>query len=185
MRVISGTYKGRLLKSVRDPRIRPAASRVKESIFNILQNRVDLHGARVLDLFAGSGSLGIEALSRGAAMAVFVDEWDKAVRAIEENAKLLQCLDRCIVIKSDVYKFLRRAEGQYDLVFVDPPYRQEEALELPERIFGKGLVVPEGMLIMEHAARMEVQTDSHFTLALERTFGTTVVSFFTPMLTNA
>src|SRR3990170_248375 len=99
MRVISGTYKGRVLRTVRDQRVRPATDRVKESIFNILQNRIDLHGAHVLDLFAGSGSLGFEALSRGAAEVVFVDEWQGATRIIEENIKLLQCDDRCDVVK--------------------------------------------------------------------------------------
>ena len=184
MRVISGTHKGRVLKSVRDPRIRPATDRVKESIFNILQNRLDLRGARVLDLFAGSGSLGFEALSRGAAKVIFVDDWEKAVEAIKENATFLQCTNRCETIKQDVYQFLSRADGQFDLVFLDPPYKQEESLQLPARIFDKGLVAPAGMLVMERAARMKISPDLHFALALERTFGTTVVSFFKPILTN-
>jgi 16S rRNA (guanine966-N2)-methyltransferase len=185
MRIISGTYKGRVLRSVHDPRIRPATDRVKETIFNVLQNRVDLRGARVLDLFAGSGSLGFEALSRGAARVTFVDDWNKSVKAIEENARLLQCTDRCETIKQDVYKFLSRADGQFDLVFVDPPYKQEEALDLPDRIFEKGLVAPAGILIMEHTSHTKLHPDTHFKVALERTFGTTVVSFFTPTATNS
>ncbi|MEK6572106.1 MAG: 16S rRNA (guanine(966)-N(2))-methyltransferase RsmD [Bacteroidota bacterium] len=178
MRVISGTYKGRILRSVRDPRVRPATDRVKESIFNILQNRFDIRGARVLDLFAGSGSLGFEALSRGAAEVVFVDEWQGATMAIEENIKLLLCQDRCQVIKADVYKFLRHADRQYDLVFVDPPYRLENAVDLPRRIFDRSLAAPSGFVIMEHAARVGVEPSDGFELLLERTFGNTKVSFF-------
>jgi len=181
MRVISGTYKGRNLRPVRDPRVRPAADRVKESIFNILQNRVNLHGTRVLDLFAGSGSLGFEALSRGAAWVVFVDEWQGATKVIEENIKLLGCGDRCEVIKADVYKFLRHAEEQYDLVFVDPPYRLESAPDLPHRIFKQGLLSPPGLIIMEHAARTKIQPDGSFSLVSERAFGSTKVSFFSSL----
>ena len=181
MRVISGTYKGRTLKSVRDPRLRPAADRVRESIFNILQNRLSLRGARVLDLFAGSGSLGFEALSRGAARVVFVDDWQGATKVIEENSSLLQCEDRCEIIKADVYRFLRHAEGQYDLVFVDPPYRLQSAPDLPHKILEKGLLSPLGLIIMEHAARTKIPTNGTFSLVSERTFGSTTVSFFSAL----
>lgn len=178
MRVISGTYKGRVLRSIRDPRVRPATGRVKESIFNILQNRISLQGARVLDLFAGSGSLGFEAISRGASLVVFVDEWQGAIKTIEENAKLLRCEDRCEIIRADVYKYLKRSVGEFDLVFVDPPYRMETAAELPSRIFERKLVSQNGLLIMEHAARLKIDQNELFKLTLSRTFGSTVVSFF-------
>jgi 16S rRNA (guanine966-N2)-methyltransferase len=180
MRVISGTYKGRNLRSVRDPRVRPATDRVKESIFNILQNRISLRGARVLDLFAGSGSLGFEALSRGAAEVVFVDEWQIATRIIDQNIKLLQCGDRCEVVKADVLRFLRHADGRYDLIFVDPPYRLEGAPDLPQRIFERGLVSPSGFLIMEHSVRTRITPSESLQLILEREFGGTKVSFFSP-----
>jgi 16S rRNA (guanine966-N2)-methyltransferase len=177
MRIISGTYKGRTLKSVHDPRLRPAADRVRESIFNILQNRLSLRGARVLDLFAGSGSLGFEALSRGAARIIFVDDWQGATKVIEENSELLRCEDRCEIIRADVYRFLQHAEGQYDLVFVDPPYRLENALDLPHKILEQGLLSPPGLIIMEHATRTKIPTNGSFRLLSERTFGSTTVSF--------
>jgi 16S rRNA (guanine966-N2)-methyltransferase len=185
MRVISGTYKGRNLRSVRDPRVRPATDRVKESIFNILQNRISLRGARVLDLFAGSGSLGFEALSRGAAEVVFVDEWQAATRIIEQNIKLLQCGDRCEVVKADVLRFLRHADGRYDLIFVDPPYRLEGAPDLPQRIFERGLVSPSGFLIMEHSVRTRITPSESLQLILERGFGGSKVSFFAPSQPNS
>jgi 16S rRNA (guanine966-N2)-methyltransferase len=185
MRVISGTYKGRTLKSVRDPRLRPAAEHVRESIFNILQNRLSLRGAHVLDLFAGSGSLGFEALSRGAARVVFVDEWRGATKIIEENSRLLHCDDRCEIIKADVHRFLRHAEGQYDLVFVDPPYRLEGAPDIPHKIFEMGLLSPAGLIIMEHATRTRIQSDGSLSLVSERTFGSTKVSFFSFISTKS
>jgi len=181
MRVISGTYKGRNLRTVRDQRVRPATDRVKESIFNILQNRIDLHGAHVLDLFAGSGSLGFEALSRGAAEVVFVDEWQGATRIIEENIKLLQCDDRCDVVKADVFKFLRHADGRYELIFVDPPYRLERTPDLPHMILERGLLSRSGLLIMEHATRTRINPSEGLQLILERDFGGTRVSFFAPV----
>jgi 16S rRNA (guanine966-N2)-methyltransferase len=178
MRVISGTYKGRNLRSVRDPRVRPATDRVKESIFNVLQNRINVRGARVLDLFAGSGSLGFEALSRGAAEVAFVEEWHAATSVIEQNIKLLQCGDRCKVIKADVFKFLRHANGRYDLIFVDPPYRLESAPDLPRSIFDQGLLSPSGFLIMEHSVHTIIKPSECLQLVLEREFGETKVSFF-------
>jgi 16S rRNA (guanine966-N2)-methyltransferase len=185
MRIISGTYKGRTLKSVRDPRLRPAADRVRESIFNILQNRLRLRGARVLDLFAGSGSLGFEALSRGAAQAVFVDDWQEATKVIEENSRLLRCEDRCHIVKTDVHRFLSNAEGQYDLIFVDPPYRLESASDLPHKIVEKGLLSPPGLIIMEHASRTKITTNTNLSLLSERTFGNTTVSFFSAVNSNS
>jgi 16S rRNA (guanine966-N2)-methyltransferase len=181
MRVISGTYKGRNLRSIRDPRVRPATNRVRESIFNILQNRISLRGACVLDLFAGTGSLGFEALSRGATRVTFVDEWLGATKVIEENVKLLHCEEQCEVIKADVYKFLGHAEGQFDLIFIDPPYRLEGVANLPYRVFEQGLLSPSGLLIMEHTVRATIASDGSFSLILERTFGSTRVSFFAPL----
>jgi 16S rRNA (guanine(966)-N(2))-methyltransferase RsmD len=158
---------------------------VRESIFNILQNRLSLRGAQVLDLFAGSGSLGFEALSRGAARVVFVDDWQGATKVIEENSKLLHCEDRCEIIKADVYRFLRHAQGQYDLVFVDPPYRLESAPDLPHKILEEGLLSPAGLIIMEHATRTNIPTNGSFSLLSERTFGSTTVSFFSSINTNS
>jgi 16S rRNA (guanine(966)-N(2))-methyltransferase RsmD len=153
---------------------------VRESIFNILQNRINLHGARVLDLFAGSGSLGFEALSRGASEVIFVDEWLGATKVIEENIELLQCGDRCDVIKADVFRFLRHADGRYELIFVDPPYLLERTPELPRMVLERGLLSRSGILIMEHATRTSINPGEGLQLMLERDFGATRVSFFAP-----
>jgi 16S rRNA (guanine966-N2)-methyltransferase len=117
MRVITGTARGRRLKTPENYDIRPTTDNVKESVFNIIQ--FDIEGRRVLDLFAGTGQLGIECLSRGAADAVFIDENTAAVKIVKENLKT--CGFTAAVLQQDALSYLRHC-GKFDLVFVDPPY---------------------------------------------------------------
>ena len=117
MRVITGSARGRKLKTPENYDIRPTTDNVKEALFNILQ--FDIEGRRVLDLFAGTGQLGIEALSRGAAEAVFVDESRESVRIVKENLKA--CGLSAPVFQTNALDFLRSC-GTFDLIFVDPPY---------------------------------------------------------------
>ena len=117
MRVITGTARGRRLRTPENYDIRPTTDNVKESVFNIIQ--FDIDGRRVLDLFAGTGQLGIECLSRGAAEAVFIDENTAAVKIVKEN--LRTCGFTAAVLQQDALSYLRHC-GKFDLVFVDPPY---------------------------------------------------------------
>ena len=117
MRVITGTARGRKLKTPENYDIRPTTDNVKESVFNIIQ--FDIEGRRVLDLFAGTGQLGIECLSRGASSAVFVDQSREAVKIVKENLKA--CGLSGTVVQSDALSFLRTC-GKFDIIFVDPPY---------------------------------------------------------------
>ena len=117
MRVITGTARGRRLKTPENYDIRPTTDNVKESVFNIIQ--FDIEGRRVLDLCAGTGQLGIECLSRGAAEAVFIDENTAAVKIVKENLKT--CGFTAAVLQQDALSYLRHC-GKFDLVFVDPPY---------------------------------------------------------------
>ena len=117
MRVITGTARGHRLKTPENYDIRPTTDNVKESVFNIIQ--FDIEGRRVLDLFAGTGQLGIECLSRGAAEAVFIDENTAAVKIVKENLKT--CGFTAAVLQQDALGYLRHC-GRFDLVFVDPPY---------------------------------------------------------------
>jgi len=119
MRVISGAARGRTLKEPSGFSIRPTSDMVKESIFNIIQ--FDIEGRRVLDLFAGTGQLGIEALSRGAGSVVFVDIKTEAVRLIKENLKICGFSDMATVCARDALRFLENDE-KFDLIFIDPPY---------------------------------------------------------------
>ena len=117
MRVITGSARGRRLKTPEGMDIRPTADKVKESVFNILQ--FDIEGRRVLDLFAGTGQLGIECLSRGAREVVFIDQDRDAVKTVKENLKI--CGFSAPVLQQDALSYLRSA-GKFDLIFVDPPY---------------------------------------------------------------
>lgn len=119
MRVITGSARGRRLNQPKDRRVRPTTDMVKEAMFNIVQFQVP--EARVLDLFAGTGQLGIEALSRGAAEAVFVDSAQESLGLVRENLKLTGLGDRAQVLRTDALGYLKSGE-QFDLVFLDPPY---------------------------------------------------------------
>jgi len=119
MRVISGTARGRKLKEPEGHAIRPTTDMVKESVFNIIQ--FDIEGRRVLDLFAGTGQLGIEALSRGASSAVFVDESNDAIRLVRNNITAMGFEDKATVLRGDAVTFLKQGGG-FDVIFLDPPY---------------------------------------------------------------
>ena len=144
MRVITGTARGRKLKTPETYDIRPTTDNVKEALFNILQ--FDIEGRRVLDLFAGTGQLGIECLSRGAASATFVDRDREAVRIVRENLK--SCGMSAPVFQEDSLRFLESA-GTFDLIFVDPPYDSDLYEEVLERINSVDILSDGGIIICE------------------------------------
>ena len=123
MRVITGTAKGTKLKTPDGLDTRPTTDRVKEGMFSILQ--FEIEGRRVLDLFAGSGQLGIEALSRGAESAVFVDASPVAIRLIRENLQTAKLAEHASVVRSDYLNYLRSCREKFDLIFLDPPYAEK------------------------------------------------------------
>jgi 16S rRNA (guanine966-N2)-methyltransferase len=169
VRVVAGEFRGRRLAAPRGVRTRPTADRVREALFSMLD---DVSGARVLDLYAGSGALGIEALSRGAGSAVFVDRDPRAVAAIERNLESLGLEQE--VLRQDAVRFLARAEGTFDLVFCDPPYDSASRLAGP---LAQGLPA----LTSEHA-RIVTESDKRnplelpFPLITERTYGDTRIA---------
>jgi 16S rRNA (guanine(966)-N(2))-methyltransferase RsmD len=174
MRVISGTYGGRQLVAPRGSQTRPTSDRVREALFSVLG---DVRGTRVLDLFAGSGALAIEALSRGAGEATLVDWSSAAVNAIRRNLAALGV--EAQVVRQPVARFLRRAREnarEYDLVFIDPPYRRASTLgrEL------EATLVP----VLASAARVVTESDRRSPLELEldlldaRRYGDTLIRIY-------
>ena len=149
MRVITGTARGRRLKELQGMETRPTTDKVKESLFSIIQ--FDIEGRRVLDLFAGTGQLGIEALSRGAAEAVFVDRRPDAVRLVQENLALCGFTDRARVKSGDALAYLKSGE-KFDLIFLDPPYETELLETAIAHIARHDLLNVHGMMIAEHPA---------------------------------
>jgi len=179
MRVIAGAHKGRILKTAHDLSVRPATGKVRAAIFNVLQNRIDLTGARILDLYAGSGSLGIEALSRGAQSVVFVEKSQSTLRFLRQNLASVREERRTEVRSGDALEYLRTVREEFDIVFADPPYALEELPHLPAEIFRRGAVAEEGFLIIEHPAEIFFAADSRYEKVVEKKYGRTRVTFFT------
>jgi len=180
MRVTGGDAKGRRLRVPKGQATRPTAARVKEALFNILPR--DLSGVKILDLFAGTGNLSIEALSRGAAEAILVDSSTGAGNIIRENIRRLRLAARTKVWIAPVSRALRllshRGES-FDLIFLDPPYEQHLVEKSLKIIAHAGLLRQDGVLIAEHSLREQVEP--HYdTLVLsdQRRYGTTLLSFF-------
>jgi 16S rRNA (guanine966-N2)-methyltransferase len=178
MRVITGLYKGRTLKTVDSLSVRPATDRVKQTIFDMLSNRIEFEGAKVLDLFAGSGSLGIEALSRGASHTTFVETNPDALEYIEKNVETLGCIETTEILSMDAMQFLRRAQEHYDLVFADPPYAYEETANIPAVVFEDKILKKHGYLLIEHAAKLEFSSTPFYHAGPSKKFGRTIVTFF-------
>lgn len=152
MRVITGTARGRKLKEPDGNKIRPTTDKVKESIFNIVQ--FDIEGRKVLDLFAGTGQLGIEALSRGAASVSFVDESREAVKLVWENLKSTGTEKNASVFQGDSIAFLKKDE-QYDVVFMDPPYDTDLLDKALQNTFAFDILKENGIIVCE--SKMEKQ----------------------------
>lgn len=149
MRVITGTARGRRLKELQGMETRPTTDKVKESLFSIIQ--FDIEGRRVLDLFAGTGQLGIEALSRGAAEAVFVDRRPDAVRLVQENLALCGFTDRARVKSGDALAYLKSGE-KFDLIFLDPPYAADLLEQCLTAIASFDICREHGIIVAESAA---------------------------------
>ncbi len=185
MRIITGLYKGRNLTTVPDLTVRPATERVRQTLFNMLVNRIGLQGVDVLDLFAGSGSLGFEALSRGARHVVFVEQDPDALRHLEENASALGCTDAVDILSDDALRYVRSTSESFALVFADPPYAFEDTPSIPTEIFSRKIVQAGGYLLIEHAATVRFAASSLYTTGPEKKFGRTHVTFFQPQKAQA
>ena len=148
MRIIAGTFKGRRLEAPDWPGLRPTSDRLRETLFNILAPRVE--GARVLDGYAGTGAVGIEALSRGAAHVTFVERDRRAQHLIETNLRKCGVSDRYAIIRAG-FAGATELKGEFDLVFLDPPYEPDELSKALDAAVP--LVAPDTLLIVEHATR--------------------------------
>jgi 16S rRNA (guanine966-N2)-methyltransferase len=159
MRIIAGRFRGRRLVSFKADHIRPTTDRIKESIFNKLQS--ELEGARVLDLFSGTGNLTCEAVSRGAAHVDAVELSKKSIAIIRENLNLLGIEDEVRIICDDVIRFLTRYEGvPYDLIFADPPFTEKLADQLMEAVKGSAVFGDQTLLMLESSSH-EILKDKY------------------------
>lgn len=160
MRVITGKYRGRVLTGPKHQGLRPTAERVKEALFNIIGARIN--AAAFLDLFAGTGAIGIEALSRGANSVVFVDANQASVKLLQSNLHFVEPEDNFRVIRADAAKALQllaREQQRFDLIFLDPPFEAGLLEQSIQTIFTQDLLQPTGLLIAEHARKFTFTTD--------------------------
>lgn len=180
MRVVGGAAKGRRLRVPKGHALRPTAARVKEALFNILPH--DLSGLRVLDLFAGTGNLAVEALSRGAAETVMVDASRGAEKAIRENLDALGFSGKAKVWIGSVARatrLLSRRGEKFDLIFLDPPYEKGWVEKILRSIAQEELLRESGTIIAEHSVRENVEGSyGRLHLKDQRRYGTTLLSFF-------
>lgn len=156
MRVITGTARGRKLKELQGRETRPTTDKVKESLFNIIQ--FDIEGRKVLDLFGGTGQLGIECLSRGAASCTFVDLRKEAAALIRDNVALCGFTDRAKVIQGDYLSFLTSCREKFDLILLDPPYASGFLEKALEAAAGIDILSENGIMVCESAAETVLPT---------------------------
>ncbi len=177
MRVISGKARGISLKAPDGMQTRPTADRVKEALFSIIQ--FDVPGTRVLDLFGGTGQLGIEALSRGAKYAVFVDAREESCRVIRENIRKTGFAEQTSVVRSDYMQYLQRCREKFDIIFLDPPYAEvflENALNCISEI---DILQSGGIIIAERPVGKELSMDlSGYTRSKDYKYGNTLLTLF-------
>jgi 16S rRNA (guanine966-N2)-methyltransferase len=180
MRIISGRFKGRVLTSFQADHIRPTTDRVKESLFNKWMRNVD--GARVLDLFSGTGSLGLEALSRGAVQVDFVEANLKSIQILKKNIELLKLnANEYSIAKNDVLQFLKKYNGEpYDLILIDPPFTEKMAHDVMQALDLSSCFGPETLIAIE-SQKKERMDETYLNLYRYdmNDYGDKILSFFT------
>ena len=178
MRIIGGSARGRAIVAPHGEKTRPTQDYVRESLFNII--RWDMEEARVLDLFAGTGALSLEAISRGASSAVLIDMDRAACDCIRRNMESTKLGDRCRLIARDYKAALKVLESEgktFDVVFIDPPYKMENTGEMCAELYDRKLLSPEAMILVEHRRGMAPLLDLRFEAYDQRSYGDTQITF--------
>jgi 16S rRNA (guanine966-N2)-methyltransferase len=175
MRIITGQYKGRHFDIPRTFKARPTTDFAKENIFNVLNGYIDFDGSAALDLFAGTGSISLEMLSRGCAPVVSVEADRDHAAFITQCMKKIGTTDN-VLIRGDVFRFLKKCHEQFDFIFADPPYALENLATLPGLVLGNDLLKPDGIFVLEHGKNYDFSEEPRF---LEhRSYGSVNFSLF-------
>ena len=180
MRIIRGHYKGKKLNSPTSDHIRPTSDRMRESIFNILEHGDGpaLPESKILDLFAGSGALGIEALSRGAAFVTFVDNDRTSLDLVKQNLKIINSPQN-ISLKCINSLHFQDSTNQYDIIFIDPPYKKGLIIPALINIHVHDLLADNGIIIVESAAEEKIEFPDYFNITKTRKMGKSIVNILT------
>lgn len=175
MRVISGIYRHRRFDVPRTFKARPTTDFAKESLFNVLANRIDLEDASALDLFSGTGSISIELVSRGCSHVVSVENDPDHYRFICKVMETVRT-DRCLPVKGDVFKYIAGCNTKFDFIFADPPYQLENLADIPDLVFDAGILADDGIFVLEHGKTNNFSNHPHFTDM--KVYGSVHFSFF-------
>ena len=175
MRIITGKYKGRHFEVPRSFKARPTTDFAKENLFNVLRGYTDFEGATALDLFAGTGSITLELLSRGCERVVCVEKDPFHYRVIEEFLYRLKD-ENALPVRGDVFKFLNSTHEQFDIIFADPPYTLPNIPDLPDLVLERNLLREDGAFVPEHGKRGDFK--SHPRVVEHRAYGSVNFSFF-------
>ena len=175
MRIISGIYKGRRISAPSNITARPTTDFAKEGLFNLLNNRIDFEDIDVLDLFAGTGGIGIEFVSRGCNSAISIEQNERHCAFIRKVCEDLK-IKNLSLMKTDVFRFINSCHSKFDLVFADPPYELKELKEIPDIIFKNQLLKEDGLFILEHSSKDSFV--SHPNFDDHRNYGNVNFSFF-------
>ncbi|WP_058486338.1 16S rRNA (guanine(966)-N(2))-methyltransferase RsmD [Defluviitalea phaphyphila] len=178
MRVIAGIAKGHNLKAPKGMETRPTTDRIKESLFNIISP--DLYECSFLDLYSGTGAIGIEALSRGAKKAVFIDKSPICKKIIKENLLHTKLIDKAVIYQLNVnlgLDILKKNNEIFDIIFMDPPYSLDIITETLNNIAEYGILDKKGYVIIEHSSKKDIQIPDNFLLWKEKKYKTTKITF--------
>lgn len=175
MRIIGGRLKGIRLNPPKNLPVRPTTDMAKEALFNILQNKLDFEGLKILDLFSGTGNISLEFASRGALAVHSVDLHAGCVNHLKSISETHQ-LTQIKTYKSDVFKYLGQENESFDLIFADPPYDLAQIPEIAKLVFENKLLNKDGILIIEHQSRQDLHQHPNFTE--KRKYGNCAFSFF-------
>lgn len=175
MRIVSGKYKRRIITPPKNLPVRPTTDMAKESLFNILGNHMDFQAMDVLDLFAGTGNISYEFVSRGCGSVVAVDLDFGCVKFMKQTAQKLE-MESLSVIKQDVFRFLKMTKNTYDIIFADPPYKLETIPEIYNLVFENNLLNPDGWMIIEHPKEFDFSDKPKF--FEHRSYGSVNFSLF-------
>ncbi len=177
MRIISGKFKGRkFYPPAKKWPTRPTTDYAKEGLFNILMNEIDFEETKMLDLFGGTGNHCYEFVSRGCSDVTYVDKFGPAVKFVHQVAKELELSDQIRIVKSDVFRYMKKCEERFSYIFAGPPYPLPNLDEIPDRLFAAHILDKKGVFVLEHNPNHNFEDHPNFVKS--RNYGSTIFAFF-------
>ena len=179
MRIIAGKFKGRIIKFPNSKLVRPTTDKVKESLFNYLVHSIDFDEIKVCDVYAGSGSLGLEALSRGAAGVHFVEKDFHVSKMLQENITSLGADDECKIFRMEAVRFSKMSEHErYNLILADPPFFKDDVHKVVQNVLTNGFLTGDGILLVERSIQTQKEDEAAFGKAAQKRLGDSLIYLF-------